>query len=294
MRSTESLFKILGLVVCLSFSLIPELPQYIEFGFAGLVLLFVGIPHGAIDHLTSQPTIDFKGLIVFLVRYLSLIGAYLVVWYFLPQVALVIFLAFSAYHFGQTHFLKIENSDVRSKILFITRGSFFLSVILFGDFQMTAFILDPIVDVSYLETYSFGVMGVSLILTLSIEYWTFRKIKFDSLVDLVILAPLLYMAPLFISFVVYFGFWHALPSMRLEYEFLNRFPQYNSLLKFVKQLIPFTLLSLVGISGLLLFGMRFLDQSELLLLFFILISLISFPHVFYMDHFIKKFKTARY
>ena len=79
MKSTESLFKILGLVVCLGFSLIPELPQYIEFGFAGLVLLFVGIPHGAIDHLTSQPTIDFKGLVVFLVRYLSLIGAYLVV-----------------------------------------------------------------------------------------------------------------------------------------------------------------------------------------------------------------------
>jgi len=65
MKSTESLFKILGLVVCLGFSLIPELPQYIEFGFAGLVLLFVGIPHGAIDHLTSQPTIDFKGLVVF-------------------------------------------------------------------------------------------------------------------------------------------------------------------------------------------------------------------------------------
>ena len=133
---------------------------------------------------------------------------------------------------------------------------------------MTTFILNPIVDVSFLETYSFGIIGVSLILTLGIEYWTFRKIKLESMIDLVILAPLLYMAPLFISFVVYFGFWHALPSMRLEYEFLNRFPQYNSLLKFAKQLIPFTLLSLVGISGLLLFGMRFLDQSELLLLFF--------------------------
>jgi Brp/Blh family beta-carotene 15,15'-monooxygenase len=167
-------------------------------------------------------------------------------------------------------------------------------VILFGDFEMTAFILDPILDTSFLIEFSVIIVSSLLGFTLLIEWFLLRTIKLASLVDLIILAPLLYLAPLFISFVVYFGFWHALPSMRLEYEFLNRFPQYNSLLKFAKQLIPFTLLSLIGISGLLLFGMRFLDQSELLLLFFILISLISFPHVFYMDHFIKKFKTARY
>jgi hypothetical protein len=35
-------------------------------------------------------------------------------------------------------------------------------------------------------------------------------------------------------------------------------------------------------------GIKYLDENELILLFFILISLISFPHILYMDQFLRK------
>lgn len=293
MKNTETILKIIGIVACLFFILFPDYPQFLEYGFVISILLVIGIPHGAIDHLTSDPSIDLKGLSIFLARYLGLIGIYLIVWSFLPQFALLIFLGFSAYHFGQTHFLKDSIRSIQSTLLYLSRGAFFLAVILFGDFQMTKFILDPIVDLQNTQGYGLPIILFLFVLTTALEYQSHRRISKSSIVDLVILAPILFFTPLFVGFIVYFGFWHAFPSMRLEYEFLGQFPKYQSFKKFASQMIPFTILSLVGIAGLLFAGNHFLSENELMLLFFILISLISFPHIFYMDHFIKKFKTAQ-
>ena len=106
--------------------------------------------------------------------------------------------------------------------------------------------------------------------------------------DYLILAPILYFSPLLISFSVYFGFWHSLPSMLAEYAYLRNIPAFNSPLKFGKQLLPFSGISLVGIAGILFAGLEFLNPNQLYLLFFVLISLISLPHILYMDTFLKE------
>jgi Brp/Blh family beta-carotene 15,15'-monooxygenase len=114
------------------------------------------------------------------------------------------------------------------------------------------------------------------------------KIKKTQLLEMLILGPILYLSPLMIGFVVYFGFWHALPSMITEYKFLSGFMAYNSVKKFVVQLLPFSILSFIGIGLILFLGLKFLENNELILLFFVMISLISFPHILYMDSFLKK------
>jgi beta-carotene 15,15'-dioxygenase len=101
------------------------------------------------------------------------------------------------------------------------------------------------------------------------------------------LGPILYFSPLLIGFVVYFGFWHALPSMIAEYKFLSGFSAYDSVKKFSIQLLPFSIISFIGIGVILFFGLKFLENNELILLFFVLISLISFPHILFMDRFLK-------
>lgn len=283
MNRIELYSKAGSLLLCILFIFLPKDYQAIEYIFFGMVLLLVGIPHGAIDHLTSDPQINKKGLLRFLFLYISLIFIYLLSWIFLPIMALLAFILMSSYHFGQTHFI---NRPVKKKfkvLLYFSRGLYFLLFILAGDLILTKSILEPIVSLPDSNPYT--ILPFFLVVTVVIQW--ISKIKFNrsDFFELAFLGPILFLSPLTVSFIVYFGFWHALPSMNSEYEFLKKYPKYNSVKKFSKQLFPFSAISILGIAFILIIGINYLESNELLLVFFILISLISFPHVLYMDKF---------
>jgi Brp/Blh family beta-carotene 15,15'-monooxygenase len=288
MDRIENLSKALGLGIALLFILLPNLPIAVQFGVFGLILVLVGIPHGGIDHLIHNPEIRPKGLLHFIIRYLLLMLAYGLLWWLLPVAALIAFLAMSAYHFGQSHFLEQGQLKPKEGLLYLLKGSFFLSVILFGDWEMTQEILSPILTISLPENYRLLSMGLLMASSLLAHGWKNRSLSLGDALDYLVLVPILYFSPLLISFAVYFGFWHSLPSMLAEYKYLSRHPAFNSPLKFGKQLLPFSGISLVGITAILIIGMKFLDSSQLYLLFFVMISLISLPHILYMDTFLKE------
>jgi len=292
MKYIENSFKILGLLICLGFSFFNQDYQWIEMSLFALIILTIGIPHGAIDHLISNPIFDISSFKFFLIKYLSLIGIYLIVWYFFPLLALLAFLVMSAYHFGQTHFIHISTPIKLFWLLNISRGGYFLAVILVGNWDTTRLILSSLTSLEFVNEYKFWVLGIFSILTLFFQTFWGPKWSKTHLIELMILGPVLYFTPLLIGFIVYFGFWHSLPSMLKEYDFLRTFKTYDTPTKFAFQLVPFTLISLVGIAVILFLGIKYLDENELILLFFILISLISFPHILYMDQFLrKKIKT---
>ncbi len=288
MDRIEKLSKVLGLGIALLFILIPNLPIVVQFGIFGVILVLVGIPHGGIDHLIHNPEIQPKGLIHFIIRYLLLMSAYGLLWWLLPVAALIAFLGMSAYHFGQSHFLEQGQLQPKEGLLYLLKGSFFLSVILFGDWEMTQEILSPILTVSIPETYRLLSMGLLMACSLLAHGWKNRSLTLGDAMDYLVLVPILYFSPLLISFAVYFGFWHSLPSMLAEYKYLSQLPSFNSPLKFGKQLLPFSGISLIGITAILFVGLEFLDSSQLYLLFFVMISLISLPHILYMDTFLKE------
>ncbi|WP_297334814.1 Brp/Blh family beta-carotene 15,15'-dioxygenase [Algoriphagus sp.] len=289
MKSVEAYFKALGILICLIFIWTETENMLAQMTMFGLILVSIGIPHGAIDHLTSQPRLTKKSLIRFLITYLGLILIYMGLWFIAPKLAILLFLIFSAYHFGQTHYLnRLKNAVWIESVLFISRGFFFLSLILFGSFETTAEILSPILSIRYLGPYQFYFIFAFFGLSIGIQFISKISFNRNDLLDLFLLPFLLYFSPLFISFAVYFGFWHALPSMVSEYDYLARFPQFRGAKKFIIQLLPFSLISMVGIAIILFLGIKALEMGQLMLLFFVLISLISFPHVIYMDSFFKK------
>lgn len=288
MKRIENATKAFGLLICIGFMLSPDNNVTVQFSLVGIILLSVGIPHGAIDHLISNPQIDKKGLGKFLIIYLSLIAVYLAFWYFLPVFALIAFLIMSAYHFGQSHFLTEPTLKSYSWMLFLSRGGYFLFAILLGDWEATKLILNPLVNLDYLNHSRLFILAAFLVSTLLTQSVFGPRFKKNHLLELLVLGPILYLSPLMVGFVVYFGFWHALPSMMTEYKFLSSFEAYDSIKKFTYQLLPFSMISFIGIGLILFFGLEFLDESKLILLFFVMISLISFPHILYMDHFLKK------
>lgn len=288
MNPIEKLAKAFGLIICVFFMLFPELNPEVQFTLFGIILLSIGIPHGAIDHLISNPKIDKKGLGSFLLIYLTLIASYLAIWFFFPIAALTAFLLMSAYHFGQSHFISESQPKKFPGSLFISRGGYFLFANLLGDWETTKMILSPLVNLDYIGQSRILILTILLITSILTQYLLGPKIQKSQILEMLILGPILYFSPLLVGFVVYFGFWHALPSMMTEYRFLREFTAYNSVKKFIVQLLPFSILSFIGIGIILFLGLKFLEKNELILLFFVMISLISFPHILYMDSFLKK------
>jgi len=288
MARIEYLAKGLGLGITTLFLVLPNLPQEIQLFIFALIILLVGIPHGGIDHLIHNPTITPRGLARFILRYLLLMLGYGLTWWFLPLAALIAFLGMSAYHFGQSHFLEQGKLENKEGLLYLLKGAFFLFLILFGDWSMTQKILSSMISIDLSEEFRLGFLGFLLVSSLIAQGFSTQPFGLTDGLDYLILAPILYFSPLLIGFSVYFGFWHSLPSMLAEYAYLRNIPAFNSPLKFGKQLLPFSGISLVGIAAILVVGLEFLAPNQLYLLFFVLISLISLPHILYMDTFLKE------
>lgn len=205
MKNIEWCLKGLGIAFCLVFAFDADLSINYQLAIVAMILFTVGIPHGAIDHLLSNPHPTRQTLIRFLAQYLGLIIIYLVTWIYLPTFALVSFLLMSAYHFGQSHFLG-EKSTRLSWITYLFRGAFFLSVILFGDITMTQYILEPLIKLNIHQSFGLGLIFFTGIISLALQKIEGIHIRSKDLWEILVVAPALYFSPLMVGFIVYFGF----------------------------------------------------------------------------------------
>jgi beta-carotene 15,15'-dioxygenase len=289
MKNIEVTGKFFGVLLGIVYLTWFEGNETLQWLLFGSILLTIGIPHGALDHLLTHPTFTKKQLITFIVKYVAIIAVYLILWLILPLPALMAFILMSAYHFGQSHYLDISLS-IYSKSIYLLTGAFYLAVIFWGDFAYTAEILSGITDISFLATYGpyfiFGLYAATILLL----FMNKAKQLLLKPVEMAVLGLLLYQLPLLIGFILYFGFWHALPSMVREYSFMKRELLAKSFLGFIGKLLPFTVLSIVGMLGVLAY-LNYQAYENLLLVFFILVSLISAPHIFYMDRFLESDKN---
>lgn len=290
MRNIESFGKILGVLIgCIFLVFFNESEAYQWIWFF-IIMVTIGIPHGAIDHLLANPQIGKKELYTFIKKYLMIIAAYILIWYVFPKTALVLFILMSAYHFGQSHFIK--DKSVRNKnATYFSLGAFYLCVILWGDFENTVSILRSTVNIEAWKNVGMIVIpGLFLINTYILLFFQKEK-KVRIWLEMIILSPVLYSVPLLLGFILYFGFWHALPSIMIEYKMLKNHLDGNKLLSFVSSLLPFSLISFIGIAIILYVFSGMLENNELTMMFFILVSLISAPHIWFMNIFLETKKT---
>lgn len=290
MKNIEIAGKFLGVSIGLAYLLFFQGNEIYEWICFITILISIGIPHGAIDHLLLSPEINKKKLFKFIIKYLAIIVVYLAVWLIFPALALFAFIIMSAYHFGQSHFIKLKLKKLE-RLTYIALGLFFLSTILWGDFEYTTSILSNIIDISSFENYGFPVILLTFTLSTILILINLRKEAFGLLLESFFLGLLLYNLPLLLGFIIYFGFWHSLPSMQEEFEALKNYIKVDKVKGFIKKLLPFTLISLAGISLILLFFYNMMNSDQLTLLFFVLVSLISAPHIWYMNLFLDSRKN---
>jgi len=263
-------------------------------------ILFLGIPHGAIDNILYKSDKENKVSNVFFIAvYLIFIGFNIILWVFMPVVAYLAFLLLSAYHFGQSEFSHyLTKQGISQKALFLGWGVALLSgLIYFNIFEINAIIsnYESFAQFNTLHTenlmfYTF-ILSSGFTLILLIVSTIKRQLTTENLFMEILIFTLVmcsfYLMPLLVGFTLYFVILHSYKVMEEEFKFLKSKKIITGIKSFVKLLTPFSLLSFVGIIflfSLIYFEIIGLSYGYLVL---IIISSITLPHVFVMDHFYK-------
>jgi Brp/Blh family beta-carotene 15,15'-monooxygenase len=258
---------------------VPQATETIMYSLLISGLILIGIPHGAMDHMTKVLHPSKQITISFILKYLGLMAIVYLLWLYSSDLALVSFLLYSAWHFGQTD---TEEWKIESSIVgFIWGVLFFLS--LFSahveEFQQVLMLLE-VTTIDYTLDYTL-IFAASMIISSCLAL-IFKKIQWFALIAFLFLSQWI---PLVISFGLYFIFHHS-------YEGWSHLKQSSgkSNLALFKVSLPF------NIGAFILFLIFFLNPKSSLevntSLFFVFISCISFPHIVCMHKFYKLRKNS--
>ena len=257
------------------------------FGYTGLIagLLVVGIPHGAVDHLL----LDSKkfNLLKFVVQYLLIIAAYFMVWQWFPVFSLLLFIAYSAFHFGESEMVEMHVSmhSFAQKAYAFVLGLSILLLIIFLHLNESILVLNNMQGVSdfvaslNLLQYKNIVITVSCVLLMPL-WWISKKTGLF-LVGILLLGTQM---PLMLAFGLYFVGSHSVNAWGHIAGKLKIAPK-----KLYLESLPF------NVGALLIFSLFFyLQQTNTQLIqsyaavFFVFLACVSLPHIILMHLFYKK------
>lgn len=240
--------------------------------FFALGLFIVGIPHGAVDNIVETKNINDGIRISFIIQYLSKALVYFILWLILPSIALVFFIIYSAWHFGQSD-MQEWFPNKKNNIRNITWGILLLSIILLGHVNETNSILTNIKTITIPVSEELGFILAIALSAFSIT-WSIYERKTSMLLSVITLTASIYL-PLISAFGIYFIGQHSITG----WKHLTIKLKSNNISLF-KKALPYNLVAWLLFSLLLVNYNNFWLSS-----FFILISCISLPHVLVMHRF---------
>jgi Brp/Blh family beta-carotene 15,15'-monooxygenase len=255
----------------------------VEYGIAVAGILIAGIPHGAMDHVTASFLEGTKfRLFRYLIQYTLSALLYLAVWFLFPGVALLLFLLLTAWHFGETDLVCFTNKII-SPIIIFGYGFCLLMWLLMKDADTTLqwiqlisgkqeYVNAVITALSSVPHLLWFVLSAVMIFITVINDQTKWLPAF---VFLCFLFASVYTS-LILGFIIYFTGWHSLQA--LQHIRLSVF-KHSGLVKLVLNALPATLGSVVLLFVIITYGKEEWVQSSSLPSLFILLSVLTLPHM---------------
>jgi Brp/Blh family beta-carotene 15,15'-monooxygenase len=265
-----------------------------------VLILFIGIPHGANDHLLFfnliNKRIDEKNnkSTLFFAIYIGLILLYAGCWYIFPTFSLGLFILISIYHFGQSNlYISPINSKFVKLISIFLSGSFVLLTPIFAHIETALPVIQSLSknpdilkiseDLGNKLAISAGILMIIHWVILMLSKHINFKNGLQEILNVLLLFGLFYYSPLWIGFAIYFTLWHSIPSIEDQINFFKTTRVNYNLGKYVREIFPF---SLIALSGLLLafqFSGDYISVNQGLALLFSFIAVITLPHMIMMD-----------
>lgn len=249
--------------------------ELIAWGILALGFLSIGLAHGALDHLTSQKISSTKQLVYFVLNYLLKGALFGFVWLISSDIALLLFILYSAWHFGQADF-KEWNLKQGGQSLFW--GVIVLTMILFFHTKELSDILNQIPNLSVVNLlHELPQNGILLIQALTVTFGVIlaRVNKSYYLLFTLIYLLMASQLSLLMTFGIYFILQHSINGWKHLSDGLNKG---SSVM--LKNALPFTIGGAAIISYFLFFA-----EENYIGLFFIILSCLSLPHVLSMHQF---------
>ena len=270
---------LLSSVFCPFLSLIlNELVQNLLI-FSGI--LSFGIIHGANDLLLLKININNNDSIIsLLIPYLIMVISSGIFFYFTPSLALIFFVLFSSYHFGEHQWtIFIDKKEKKLELFYFIYGLFLFSLLFWlnntevGEiiFDITGLNID-LKFYDYLLYFSTG--GLLLLSFLNFRYLSDQFIVQSFL--LILLSIIFYNSSLILSFGIYFVFWHSIPSIIEQSQYIYGSNNMTSFLNYFKSSFLYWTISIIGLLLMYYFLKDY--QNLLISIFFSFLAAITFPH----------------
>lgn len=252
------------------------------------ILIFsFGLVHGANDiQLIQKKTLDYsvKFFSYSILLYIFIVIVGILIFFFVPKFGLLFFILFSSFHFGEQH---LGMYDIKSKyliiksILYISYGSTILGLLFSLQWLDTHVIIYEISELfiskKIMELFFYS--GFSVFFIISLSYKNLRKFLWIETVLLIFLGFFFSKASLLLSFSIYFVFWHSIPSILDQLNFLYE-KDNSGKIKYLLSSMPYWIMSIVGLFG---FYFYFHTKPDTFLpLFFSFLAAITFPHTIVM------------
>jgi Brp/Blh family beta-carotene 15,15'-monooxygenase len=203
--------------------------------------------------------------------------------YLLPELALVIFILVSAYHFGEQHWnqLSTEKNTPIISLFQLVYGLFIFALLFYFHQNEVAIIIGEIIhspiNIHFNSLlWGNGILLAVLSLVILQKNTIFKKQLPVNLVYLLLFAIIFRNSNLIWAFAIYFIIWHSLPSIKDQICFLYGQYTFQNFVHYFKAALLYWLLSLIGIA---LLYLLFRKEAVFTALFFSFLAAITFPHV---------------
>ena len=261
--------------------------ESVEETLAFTLIFSFGILHGANDleilRRKGLPNSKGKSGWKMLLAYIGFVLVSALLFYFMPMLALLMFISFSAYHFGEQHWISRQGkSPALQKLLFVTYGLVVLFLLFYAHTEEVTEVVLGITGVAIPALWLTRVLLISLGLFLVILCTNFYR---SQLVRYALREILLFglfflvfnTASLLWAFAIYFVVWHSIPSLADQLRLLYGTISLKSGLKYVKSSAVYWVGALVTLA----LAFMLLKDSDYgyLPLFFSFLAAITFPHV---------------
>ncbi|MEY4048492.1 MAG: hypothetical protein RL284_2043 [Bacteroidota bacterium] len=268
------------LLYVVAYLLLGPWSSSIDLYICGFLLLAIGIPHGAGDHLIAAKIAQRENLTFhlwpFIVYYLGIMLVYAALWFVSPLISFIIFIAISVFHFGDMEDVHpVEPAKTWVNLAkTICLGTGILSFILVSHWPEAYRIITDMQVKLPAKLPEFSIFSSLLFLLLG-----FQKKNFHSFFNTFFALVIGYFLPLIPAFICYFSCCHAITSFEGMRKHLEM-----KIEELYKKLIPFSL-------GAFLLGILYIKlvSNDLQLYpIFNFLSLLTLPHFLLMHKLIKR------
>jgi Brp/Blh family beta-carotene 15,15'-monooxygenase len=254
----------------------------------GFLLIFsFGILHGANDLLLIEKNNSNKktpNFIKSLINYVLVIILCALLFYFIPWLTLLLFIIVSAYHFGEQQWKELINNYPKWgwNTIFLTYGMFIFSLLFLFHAQEVENIIYEITNVKISKSLIpllFNLVLITFMLTIGYTYYIYESLRRKILTELfyLIVFTIIFKASSLIwGFALYFIFWHSIPSIIEQMNFLYGKLSIQNFMSYCKSAALYWVISIVGI---ILLYLLLKDKELFNAIFFSFLAAITFPHV---------------